>query len=461
MKFPLFSQRRPAHTLLYITEAKTFCVDFDNAGVMTGNADTVEADCPTPAKLADCIGRIAARGRPLGRKIWLLYVRLPIAVLTLPTIQLAGIDEPGLIQALQFELEGLTGQSLIDMQLAYHALGDRDELSTYWVSLINRLQFEDIRKAVKKAGSGLGGLLHPAGLPLALANPENRDWLRIECWPNQLMAVRSSSENGMSMQLISFDNRHWRTHLEQWLAGQGPVRQSETLLGNTIEVLPETAYSLHLVDDDAVSRWLALWAGVLVKKAPPVPALRYQSSLNKDLLLMASGGAAALLICSSHLVWHLYQANQFAYQYEALKNIETSMAALQKTLKDDRGRYDKLKLKLDKLKGDSDTLPKMIQALQQRPARLLEALARGRPENLLVEEIGSEGDTVKISGISLDSFSANELTSYLEENLAGFGWEIIAPTKKNMQLFDGGGPWEFAIAIRDKGIDGFTGKKHD
>ena len=82
-----------------------------------------------------------------------------------------------------------------------------------------------------------------------------------------------------------------------------------------------------------------MWAGVLVKKdLPAVPVLRYQSKLNKDLLLMASGGSVALLICAGHLSWHLYQANHFTFEFEALQKVETAMTALRKTMTADQDK---------------------------------------------------------------------------------------------------------------------------
>ena len=102
-----------------------------------------------------------------------------------------------------------------------------------------------------------------------------------------------------------------------------------------------------------------------------------------------------------------------------------------------------MKTKIDKLKVDSETLPKLIKGLQHRPARLLEALARGRPENLLVESIAADKDEIKISGISLDATSANELSNYLEKQLATLGWSVIAPTKKNLELFD----WRWTVGL--------------
>ncbi|MGR9037242.1 MAG: hypothetical protein ACU83O_11750, partial [Gammaproteobacteria bacterium] len=349
MKLPSF-KKRPAHTLLFITEAKTFRLDLDKTGIAIGAVEAVAADCPAPLKLADCVNQIAAAKRAFGKKTWLLYARLPIAVLTMPSVQLAGIDEPSLVQALQFELEGVSGQPMADMQMAYRLLSDKDQMSAYSVSLINRLQLEDVDKAVKKAGSRLAGLLHPGMLPVSLAEHGAGDWLRIECWPNQLAAVRAFGDNAVNAQLFSFENRHWRNHLEQWLNEQGGVKHTETLLNHTLEMLPETGYTLDLSGDDAVGAFLSSWAGVLLQKKPPAPVLRQESNLNKDLLLTVSGGAAALLVCSGHLLWNLHQAVQFDGDYEKLKKIETSMTTLRKSLTDDRDRYEKLKQKIDKLK---------------------------------------------------------------------------------------------------------------
>lgn len=100
IKLPALS-KRPAHTLLFITEVKTFRVDVDKAGVLFGNAEMTAAVCPSPAKLADCVNTIAANSRPFGHKVWLLYVRLPITLLSIPSMQVEGVDEATLMQALQ------------------------------------------------------------------------------------------------------------------------------------------------------------------------------------------------------------------------------------------------------------------------------------------------------------------------------------------------------------------------
>ena len=173
---------------------------------------------------------------------------------------------------------------------------------------------------------------------------------------------------------------------------------------------------------------------------------------------MASGGSIALLICVGHALWHLYQANHYTVEFEGLQRVETVITAQRKALAADQEKRDKLKTKIDKLKADSETLPKLIKGLQIRPARLLEALANGRTENLLVESIATSKDEIIISGISLDALSANELSGYLETHLATLGWSFMAPSIKNLELFSGGGPWNFEIKMVDLGADGFTKK---
>lgn len=452
-------KKRPPHTVLLITDTKTFRVDVDKTGQPIGSAEMIALKCNSPANLAECISGLALKSGPLGRKVWMLYLDLPMAFLTMPTVQLEGFDEATLVQALQFELEGMTGQSSVNMQLAYQLLNTRDEMSSFIVCQINQATLAEITAAVKKAGSHLGGLLHPAGLPLFIKTPQQTDWLRLECWSQQVVALRQVPHAEINVQLFAFNERQWRAQLDKWVAQQGVIEHSETLLSNSIEMLPETTFSRLLTSVDAVTPWLLLWAGVLLKKdLPAFSVLRYQSKLNKDLLLMASGGSAALLICIMHFSWHQYQAFKFDYQFKDLQVIETSINSMRKTLATDQTKRDKLKLTVEKLKSDSEVLPRLIQGLQDRPVKLLEAIAKGRPDNLLVEGIETNKDEINITGISLDSTSANELANYLERHLALLGWSFIAPTKKNMQLMPGGGPWEYEIKLVDMGVDGFLKK---
>jgi Tfp pilus assembly protein PilN len=461
LKLPNIS-KRPAHTILFVTEAKVFRVNTDKTGIQLGSTEEIDATCSSPNRLADCINKLSMLSSPLGHKVWILYIGLPISLLSVPTAQVAGVDEATLSQALQFEMEGLTGQSSIDTQLAYTLLKEQDEMSTYWVCQINQLHLEDLYKAVKKAGSSLGGLIHPAAQPLSLENPENQDWMRIECWPDQVVAVSNHPSSGFSVNVFPFDNRHWQIDLEQWCAGQQEATHTETLINNQIELIPSTDFSLHLRDAELAAVWMRGWASLFVKKTPPgVPILRYQSKVNADLVLMGSGAAAALFICLSHFVWHLYYTNDLKAKFTVLQQTETSINSMQRSLSDTLAKRANLRAKIDKVKEDSQVLPQLIKSLQLRPAALLETLSQGRPENLLVETISVDQDEVIITGIALDATSANELSNYLEKQLSVLGWSVIAPAIKNLEIFAAGGPWDFEIRLLDQGIEGLTKSLHN
>lgn len=454
MKLPSFN-KRPAYSVLYITDIAAYRLDVDKAGVVIGTVERFKINCLTTIKLADSIKHVIDNSPPLGKKTWVLYEKLPIYLLSIPTMQIEGATELTLMQALQFELEGLTGQSALDSQLAYHLLSNSNEMSHFWLSQIGSLNFEDVQKVLQKAGSQLAGLLHPAGLPVALENPEHSDWLRFESWSKQLVALRKTEEHGLTVELISYESRQWQKKLDKWLENQTQTAHTETLLTDVIQVLPETNFQLFLNNDEPVTVWLTAWAATLAETTPAVPVLRYQSSINTDLLFMAGGGGVAVLICVAHLMWNLYQTNDYNNKVIELKKVETSLTALNKTLAADEEKKTQLSEKIAKLNIQADSLPNLIEGLQHRPAQLLAALAKGRPDNLLLEAIVVDKDSIHLKGVSLDSTSANELVSFLDKNVSTLGWSVASPSKTNMGVFTEGGPWEFEITLLDLGLEGF------
>lgn len=461
-------QKRPAHTLLLVTAVKTFRIDVDKKGVMQGEIQTIEVDCPAVNGLPQAVAACAGQGPALGRRLWLLTAALPMTLLSLPSMQVQGVDEQTLLQALQFELEGLTGQSAQNTQLAYQLLNVRDEMNYYRVSQLDDLLFEDILKAVKKAGSRLAGLLHPGGLPAPLGQTDGKDWLRIECWPERILVLRQNAAHGLSMENFATASNRWQAELEQWLAEQSGADYSETLYNNKLELLPNTDFTLRLNDGENIALWLDSWAGLLLQKAPlPAPVLQPRSRINRELLLIAASAVGALLLCIGHFSWHTYLKNHYQEKVDKLQQTNQSMAALRKDITSNQDERDALQKQIDRLQNDSDIIPAMIDALQQRPARLLEALARGRPEKLLVERIGVDDavDKLLITGVTLDALAANQLVAYLEENLRNTGWRIDSPTKKDLGYFQQGGPWEYRIILTDLGIDAFKAaaqeNKHD
>ena len=460
-KLPNFAgaNKRPAYSLLYVTETHTYRLDANKAGDALGVLVSFKVSCPSTIKLADCLRSVTEQDNSLGKKVWILYDRLIITLLSIPSVQIEGVDETTLSQALRFELESLAGQSTLDTQIAYTLLSRGDDMSDFWLSQIPSLHFEDCQKVIKKVGSNLQGLLHPAGLNAFLEDPQQTDWLRLECWSRQLIALRRSEEYGLAIQLLSYDSRQWANRLEKWLTTQAPTQHSETVFSNDIHILPESQFQVFLRDEQPIEHWLSLWAVALVAKIPPtVPILRSHSTINKNLLFMGGGGGVALLFCLAHVLVNLYQTNYYNEEIRRLKQLEGSTNSVTKALADDQAKKGKLSESIKSLKGQTETLPNLITGLQRRPAQLLEALAEGRPDNLLLEEISVDKDIVRLRGLTLDSTSANELASFLEKNLSTLGWSVTTPSKTNMDVLTQGGPWEFEIKLLDLGLDGFKKK---
>ena len=208
--------KRPAHTLLFITEVKTFRVDADRKGVLLSDVEQIGHGCKQAAQLAKTFTKVAESGAPLGRKVWILFLRLQALQLSLPSLQIQGVDEEMLTQALQFEAEGMTGVSSLDSKMAYRFLRTENEMADYWLVQIEQLAWEDLLKAVKLRKAKLGGLLHPAALPAFLHDSQAEDWLRIEAWPNLVTALHRNQAR-FNLMGFSTESNHWREELEHWL----------------------------------------------------------------------------------------------------------------------------------------------------------------------------------------------------------------------------------------------------
>jgi hypothetical protein len=450
---------RPPHTLLFVAEDKSYRIDVDKKGVALTELQEIAAGCAIPAKLAACVGAVAEATGAFGRKAWVLSARLPLQVLMLPALQVAGVKEEMLLQALQFELEGLTGQATAGHRLAYRLLDAQDGLNQYWLTHIDALALEDLLAALRKAGSALGGLLHPGGLPVFVGKPEQVDWLRVEAWPEQILAL-AHANGATDLRAFGFENRHWHTALDNWWRLAPKHAASESLLNNRIEILPDTRHIFNLNAADDVALWLGLWAQTLLaNKAPPVPVLKPPPLFNQELAIRVASGAGVLLLCLTHLVWNLRQANYYQAETAELKKAEQGMQGLRKQIAERNDEKAKLEVKLAKLQGDIGAIPKTLAVLQQRPAMLLAALAKDHPEDLVVEEIQADKDTVTVKGVALQAALANHLGANLETRLAGLNWQVAAPTKEDMGLFQGGGPWAYGLVLQDQGIPGFAAKQ--
>lgn len=450
--------KRPAHTLLYITEAKTFRIDTTRKGVIKGEVLAIDCACSSSNAIPACLDVIFSTDAPTpGRKVWILYSRLATHTLTLPSIQVEGVDNEVLEQALQFEYEGVTGSSVSKSHLAYQYIGAADEMSTYWVCLIAKETLTKIKEVLAKKHCQYGGLCHPGGLPFLISGADSPSWLRIECWSDTVFMLAKNPEEGMSLQIIHTDQQtQWRDDVDHWILDIGEVDKSEAIMNNKIEYLPDTDENYRLSLDGSLVFWLGLWSKHLIADdSIQAPLLNPQKSLNKEIVYMVGGAVAALLLCAGHFTWSLYLRNDFQFKADELRKTEQNSSSLRKSLGDKRTRVNKLIQETSVQEQNITLIPQALDALQKRPSRLLKVLANNSPANLIIEQIHQEGDKITITGVSLQPQLINLLASAVENEIIALGWKPSTPTKKDMALFEQGGPWSYVYELTDQGLEGF------
>jgi len=461
MKLP-FKQSRPAHSLLYITEAKTFRIDTDRRGVMQGDVTVTELRCDSANSLPAALTELFAESAPLGKTVWILYARLNTYLLNLPSVQVEGVETEVLEQALLFEYESLSGQPVSHSHLAYQFISEADDMSSYWINLIAKETFTKITEVLKKSRCRLGGITHPGGLPALLSAEECTSWLRIESWPNTFFALNRNPETGLSMMILHPEsNTRWQDELDHWILDTGDVDKSETLINNKIDYLPLADKAMYLNVDGAMTLWLTMWAGVLTGKDElALPLLNTQRKINMDLVYMLGGGGLALLLCTSHFTWNLYQRNEFQYQVERLGQAEKDIADAQGGLSKSQGMVGSLTNKNKLLEKNSEKIPLAMKALQQRPMAMLKALASHTPADLIIESVTlNEEQVIEIKGVSLQPHLVNQLVSQLRDDFLALGWRMNTPEKIDLEAFSEGGPWEFSLLLFDDGLEGFVSKE--
>jgi hypothetical protein len=449
--------RRSAHTVLFVTEVKTFRIDCDSKGVVIGDVEQIEVGCKSPGQLAKAFNTIAETTRPLGRKTWLLYLRLTALQVSLPTMQIKDVDHQTLLQALQFEAEGLTGISTLDSLVAYHFLKAENEMTDYWLILIDQLVWQDVLKTAKMHKTKLAGLLHPGAMPKFIQNSSLSDWLRVEAWSTSIIAV-CRNHGQTTIQALNKDNPHWKTELDQWLkeiAEQGDLMPSEGLTNNRMELLPDTDYVFKLNQQGSdLGVWLSLWAQCLIaERGEETAVLRPVSQINLDVVWPLASGVAALLLCGSHAVWFVHQRAYYEEQSARLGKMESLITDMNKKLSEGNEQKKLLETKLNKMTEDVGLVPNAIRRLQQRPALLLQVLAYARQEKVILESFESKLDGILLEGFTLQQQLSNQLASNLAANLQDLYWKVEMPTIKNMNLYEGEpGPWSYKIQLTDTGI---------
>ncbi|WP_198243011.1 PilN domain-containing protein [methane-oxidizing endosymbiont of Gigantopelta aegis] len=454
---------RPAHTLFYITQSTTFRVDFDRKGDVLGEIHPIEIACKSSNTLPNTLEQLLADDQPkVGRKVWLLYNRLPTYLLSLPSVQVEGVEPEVLEQALQFEYEGMTGHSAGKSFLSHHYIGTADDMANYWITLVAQETLAKIKAILHKKRCQYGGLCHAGGLPVLISGADVPSWFRIEHWPGSVFMLAKTPELGLTLQILhTKQNPDWQLEVDQWIMEIGEVDKSETLIGDQMEYMAHTDENYKLSSDGALVFWLSLWAKHLATADDlQVPLLNPQKRLNKDIVYMVAGGVSAALLCGAHFSVNWYFKQDFEFKTQELSQLESESGNLSKTIATLRDKVDALNKDVSLMEKNVDQIPAALSALQNRPLALLDALARYSPDDLVIEQISPEHDTILITGYALKPYLVNQLTTNIEPSISALGWKLEPATKKAMGLFEDDGPWQFSFALLDQGLEGFINATH-
>ncbi len=457
MQLPAFFTH-PAHTIFYITETQAWRADLDRKGVIQGDIQLIECPCKSANALPTALETLLADDQPkAGRKVWLLYSRLPTHLLSLPSVQVEGVEPEILEQALQFEYEGMTGHSAGKSFLSHQYIGTTDDMASYWVTLVAQETLNKIKEILHKKHCQYGGLSHAGGLPLLISGEDVPSWFRVEYWPTVTFMLAKTPELGLTMQILNIkQNPDWQTEVDQWVLEIGEVDKSEALLNDNSETLLPTDDNYRLSLDGALVFWLGLWGKHLIADDDiRVPLLNPQKRLNKEVVYMVSGGLAAAFLCAAHFSVNWYFKNDYEFKAAELSKLESESGGMSKTIADLRDKIDELEKSVSLMEKNVDLIPDALNALQSRPYRLLETLARHSPADLVIDRISPDKDRIIISGYALKPYLVNQLTDSIDKTLTALGWRLEPATKRAMGLFENDGPWEFEFHLIDPGLSGF------
>jgi len=449
--------KRPAHSLLFIDQAFCCRLDVDKHGAPLGELLRFEFGCEQPQALAASLQQLLETSPASGRTAWVLFSGLAMHMLSIPSVQIEGVDQTTLKQVLLYEIEGLTGDTALDAELGMRLLGSQYELMDYFTVSVPQLVLDDVLKTLKQHGSKLGGLLHPGALPTALGAPDADDWLRLEAWSGQVLGLRKTALDSLQVKQFAAGSAQ-HSEIEDWMNAGNNAGWRETLQASaSLELLPETGNTRSFEQPETIGNWLTAWARALIvsKDESQLTLLKPQSRFDRELMFMVASGAAAFVVCAAHLGWTLYLGNYYQAEITRIEQGMSSIDALRKSLATQRTELSALREAIAGLKKYEHSMPRLITVLQQRPAQLLTVLAISRPDKLVIESIDTGIDGIVIKGVTLEASQANQLASSLKTQLHDAGWRIVSPTKKNMNLFESGGPWSFEIKLNDQGVDSF------
>ncbi|MBL8797619.1 MAG: hypothetical protein JNM56_27210 [Planctomycetia bacterium] len=439
---------RPATTILYIGPHQIARADFTSGGSpkLLGLWQTTRPEGNDLTALAETA---LILGPKVGRNVWVLCSDFWTQTVKMAARAVATMSEADLTQALGFEVEPLSGVNAFESVLAQTLVGTEADGKNFWITQALLVERDALEELIRKAGGKFAGMAHPGGLPRPFEVGGDGTWQRVELWPDAILCLHGQTGKGTELHLIKADARQQRWHSEEeaWREKYGVADRRE-LLQLTGEILTFDRDGQPRVQDDpqqTLGVLLTGWAGFLGRKPTGVPLIR---PTVKPLSSTARLGiAAALMLAVMGLAFGqhtLAQAQLKSIQAETaqLRQPETLLPALDKQVADRNKTKADLTEKLVARKRTTEALA--IQRL--RLAKLLAAVSKLQPDDLIIQRIEGETGSPVLHGICLEPKQANQLTIQLERALSP-EWRVEPAVLKAMQLVPEGGPYTFQVNV--------------
>lgn len=419
---------------------------------------TSEAGADLPDAVEWLLGMIYTRPGSvwvLSSDVWSQAVRVPeVIARRVPKAQLG--------QFLGFEVEPLSGIRASEAQTGVAELGPLESDRQYWVTQTESATFDRIADAVALHGGRLMGVAHPAGAQRRLGSPGDvrSSWSRLEVWPDLTLGIRHSAAGTVRQLLPAGSLGLSSPEVLDWLERGQSAGQLELLTGADVDSLSlagiDAARQFDLKYDTDLEPVLQVWAAELANR-PALPIVRpVKTPMSPRTLKWIGAGlaAATLAICFGHYqflsITNASEAQELNEKISLINSRQKTSQALTKSINKLKEDVAKFAQQRDDLDHELTRYRQQLSGQQQRMPELLRALARHSDSGLLIREIESDGDRIRITGRCLDMDQANQLASRMARDLAGLNLVVELPSKIGQLLLGSGGPHDFEMIIRDR-----------
>ncbi len=372
--------------------------------------------------------------------------------LELPTSNVAKLPPDELRQMLAFEAEPISGLSAFDAATAFADSGDRDGARSFWVTQIAASARDAMDEAVRAAGGRLAGVLHPGGVPAALAVGASTDSAaRVEFWPGAVVRTAMLKSAVVNARVddagLASD---WQSAAEQWRTAAG-VETVETLAADYLAPVADERL-IELTDEATLGRWLAAWNRCLSAACATVPTIgppiRPLSPQTRNAVALAIS-AVVCGVCYGH---HTYVETNLAAVTKELEIVQApgiELASLTKKTADAEATLKKQQESTQKLRDASTAAEIVLKMHRTRLAELLRRLAAHHDGSWFVSHIDGNSGLLSLRGSTTDPRNVAALTSTLSREFTTLGWALGPADQSLTVVHEDDGLWNFELRFHD------------